>query len=544
MTGTLPLEIAPSLRLLLVGDSGVGKSQSRSLLLNSVPGQVISVPDSPDVTALAIADLTTEDNVENSTTNGGSNSANGKANGHGVDSNGGDQYSFKGTVSTLEIPNWLSVSTSIPFDGERAQDMVPAENVVLHDFVGYGQALDARQTIDRVDNFLKEQYIATRGLFGPAVTPVSSSFQESQPQLGPFLEQFLVDSTMAHSLPDACLYFVLYDLKPVDIIFMKRIMHRVNLIPILAKADTLTTNHLWKAKARILKQLEENQIEFFQFGFTIEDLKEMAMEKISGGPPFALSTSELETQQLGEPASSLTDLAVSINQGQFATSHSDLALLQTLLLGSKNRMLHQASVKKFMNRWRSDLGLPLDEPTVTVAVPRQSQQQQQEPVSVASPPVEQEVHHQEQQFEQPEQQQQQQQQQQHYEEPEQEESQHEQQQVEPQQQQYVPQQQPVPQHQNSLPPVLAPMPYHPSSSYQPSSTYVPYQAGGSSKGGVITASPQDEEVAQVVKLDRSRSVIRSASPAAKIYTQGGIVPAVPSAYNSTATSPSSTSPQA
>ncbi|KAI8603526.1 Septin-type guanine nucleotide-binding (G) domain-containing protein, partial [Dissophora ornata] len=82
-------------------------------------------------------------------------------------------------------------------------------------------------------------------------------------------------------------------LKPVDIVFMKRIMHKVNLIPILAKADTLSINQLWKAKSRILKQLEDNEIEFFRFGFTSAELKEMAAEKMDGGPPFALSTAEL-----------------------------------------------------------------------------------------------------------------------------------------------------------------------------------------------------------------------------------------------------------
>ncbi|KAG0230602.1 Septin-domain-containing protein [Mortierella sp. GBAus27b] len=474
MTGSLPLEIASSLRLVLVGDTGVGKSKSRTLFLNTVPGQVGESSATPD----AAAD--TEQ----------------------------DKFQAEESVSTLEIPKWLLVSGgNKDITDEQATEMVPAENVVLHDFVGYGQTLDARETIDRVDAFLTEQYVSTRNLFGASITPVSTTTRpglpntEQQPQ--PFVEQLLIDAPMAHSLPDACLYFVLYDLKPVDIVFMKRIMHHVNLVPILAKADTLSTNQLWKAKARILKQLEDNQIEFFRFGFTTSELRDMAAEKQPGGPPFALSTSELEVQYAGEAAPSLTDLATAYNGKTFAEAHSDLALLQTLLLGSKNRMLHQASVKKFLNRWRGDLGLPLEENPgpnsgelggATAEERHQKQEgndSEQGQGSQEDPPSSQ-----------PPQQQQQPQQQQP------------QQQVLQQQQQ-----QPLLHHQtfHQLPPALQPQTYQPTSSYtpKPSNTVPP---------------PQDEEVAQVVKLNRAQSVARAAS---KIYTQSGAVPALPSPLTST-----------
>ena len=52
----------------------------------------------------------------------------------------------------------------------------------------------------------------------------------------------------------ACLYFIRatgHTLKPLDIEIMKRLGTRVNLIPVIAKADTLTQNDLANFKQRV-----------------------------------------------------------------------------------------------------------------------------------------------------------------------------------------------------------------------------------------------------------------------------------------------------
>jgi septin family protein len=55
----------------------------------------------------------------------------------------------------------------------------------------------------------------------------------------------------------ACLYFIRptgHGLKPLDIEVMKRLSSRVNLIPVIAKADTLSPNDLLKFKSRVCFQ--------------------------------------------------------------------------------------------------------------------------------------------------------------------------------------------------------------------------------------------------------------------------------------------------
>lgn len=52
----------------------------------------------------------------------------------------------------------------------------------------------------------------------------------------------------------ACLYFIAptgHSLKPIDIEFMKRLGGRVNLIPVIAKSDTLTDDEIKAFKARV-----------------------------------------------------------------------------------------------------------------------------------------------------------------------------------------------------------------------------------------------------------------------------------------------------
>lgn len=72
----------------------------------------------------------------------------------------------------------------------------------------------------------------------------------------------IVDNRI-HSL----LYFIAptgHSLKPLDIEFMKRVQNRVNLIPIIAKADSLTPEELAAFKKRILEELDFHKINYYK----------------------------------------------------------------------------------------------------------------------------------------------------------------------------------------------------------------------------------------------------------------------------------------
>ncbi|KAH3678116.1 hypothetical protein WICMUC_001680 [Wickerhamomyces mucosus] len=65
----------------------------------------------------------------------------------------------------------------------------------------------------------------------------------------------------------ALLYFIEptgHSLKPLDIEFLLKVHKKVNIIPIIAKSDTLIEDEILEFKQRILKDIELNQIEIFK----------------------------------------------------------------------------------------------------------------------------------------------------------------------------------------------------------------------------------------------------------------------------------------
>ncbi|KAI0325153.1 septin [Cubamyces sp. BRFM 1775] len=99
----------------------------------------------------------------------------------------------------------------------------------------------------------------------------------------------------------ACLYFIRptgHTLKPLDIEIMKRLGTRVNLIPVIAKADTLTQNDLFTFKQRIRQVIQAQGIRIYQPPIEADD--EVSAEHarvLSEAMPFSIigSTEDVTT---------------------------------------------------------------------------------------------------------------------------------------------------------------------------------------------------------------------------------------------------------
>ncbi|XP_056420709.1 septin-2 [Hyla sarda] len=64
-----------------------------------------------------------------------------------------------------------------------------------------------------------------------------------------------------------CFYFISpfgHGLKPLDVQFMKALHNRVNIVPVIAKADTLTLKERERLKRRVLDEIEEHGIKIYQ----------------------------------------------------------------------------------------------------------------------------------------------------------------------------------------------------------------------------------------------------------------------------------------
>ncbi|KAH8392907.1 hypothetical protein KR215_009247 [Drosophila sulfurigaster] len=65
-----------------------------------------------------------------------------------------------------------------------------------------------------------------------------------------------------------CLYFICptgHGLKSLDLVCMKKLDSKVNIIPVIAKADTISKAELQRFKAKIIQELNSNGVHIYQF---------------------------------------------------------------------------------------------------------------------------------------------------------------------------------------------------------------------------------------------------------------------------------------
>lgn len=82
----------------------------------------------------------------------------------------------------------------------------------------------------------------------------------------------------------AILYFIPptgHALREIDVEFMKRLCPRANVIPVIAKSDSLTTAELVDFKKRIMEDIKLHQVPVYDFPVDPEEDDEETMEENS-----------------------------------------------------------------------------------------------------------------------------------------------------------------------------------------------------------------------------------------------------------------------
>ncbi|XP_023685086.2 septin-5-like [Paramormyrops kingsleyae] len=102
-----------------------------------------------------------------------------------------------------------------------------------------------------------------------------------------------------------CLYFISpfsHGLRPIDVEFMKALHEKVNIVPVLAKADSLTPYEMRKKKIKIREEMEQHGIKIFQFpdcdSDSDEDFRQHDQE-LKGRVPFAIIGSNMVVESMG-----------------------------------------------------------------------------------------------------------------------------------------------------------------------------------------------------------------------------------------------------
>ncbi|KAI0149504.1 septin [Xylariaceae sp. FL1272] len=102
----------------------------------------------------------------------------------------------------------------------------------------------------------------------------------------------------------AMLYFIAptgHGLRELDIELMKRLAPRVNVIPVIGRADSLTPGELAESKKLVMEDIEHYRIPVYNFPYDIEEDDEDTVEEnaeLRGLMPFAIVGSE-ETIEIG-----------------------------------------------------------------------------------------------------------------------------------------------------------------------------------------------------------------------------------------------------
>uniref|UniRef100_A0A8D2CSM0 Septin n=1 Tax=Sciurus vulgaris TaxID=55149 RepID=A0A8D2CSM0_SCIVU len=135
--------------------------------------------------------------------------------------------------------------------------------------VGYGDQINKEASYQPVVDYIDAQFEA----FLQEELRIKRSF-------------FEYHDTRVH----VCLYFISptgHSLKSLDLLTMKSIDSKVNIVPLIAKADTISKNDLQKFKSKIMNELISNDIQIYQFP-TDEETTVQANSLVSGVLPFAV----------------------------------------------------------------------------------------------------------------------------------------------------------------------------------------------------------------------------------------------------------------
>ncbi|XP_039278229.1 septin-7 isoform X9 [Nilaparvata lugens] len=102
-----------------------------------------------------------------------------------------------------------------------------------------------------------------------------------------------------------CLYFVApsgHGLKPLDVEFMHRLHDKVNIIPIIAKADTMTPDEIGHFKKQILNEIAQHKIKIYEFPETVDEEEAKLHKTLRERVPFAVvgsnTTVEVDGKQV------------------------------------------------------------------------------------------------------------------------------------------------------------------------------------------------------------------------------------------------------
>eukprot|EP00095_Tigriopus_kingsejongensis_P006232 maker-scaffold301_size216225-snap-gene-1.17 protein:Tk06232 transcript:maker-scaffold301_size216225-snap-gene-1.17-mRNA-1 annotation:"septin-7 isoform x3" len=177
-----------------------------------------------------------------------------------------DVYSAEYPGPSARIKKTVKVDTNKVLMQENGVNLT----LTIVDTPGFGDAVDNSDCWDPVIQYVETQY---------------ENFLDAETRVN----RISLPDTRVHS----CLYFIApsgHGLKPLDVEFMQRLHDKVNIIPVIAKADTMTPEEIVHFKKQIMNQIVQNRIKIYEFPESEGDEENERREnqKMKDRVPFAV----------------------------------------------------------------------------------------------------------------------------------------------------------------------------------------------------------------------------------------------------------------
>jgi len=153
-----------------------------------------------------------------------------------------DLYKDRVIPSVNELVN---KTTSIQVHTADIEEMGIKLRLTIVDTPGFGDALNSEETSQALSDYIDVQF--------------KKYFQD---------ESGLHRKSIIDNRVHCCLYFIPpygHGMRMIDVAAMKKLHKKVNLVPVIAKADSLTKTELNRIKSQILAELKQYEIQIYQF---------------------------------------------------------------------------------------------------------------------------------------------------------------------------------------------------------------------------------------------------------------------------------------
>ncbi|XP_046618603.1 septin-7-like isoform X10 [Neodiprion virginianus] len=187
-----------------------------------------------------------------------------------------DIYSTEYPGPSLRVKKTVAVETSKVLLKENGVNLT----LTVVDTPGFGDAVD------------------NSNCWVPVIEYIESKYEE-------FLnaESRVTRKQIADSRVHCCLYFVApsgHGLKPLDVEFMQRLHDKVNIIPVIAKADTMTPDECAHFKKQILNEIAQHKIKIYEFPEDEEEEESKLHKVLRDRVPFAVVGANTVVEQDGK----------------------------------------------------------------------------------------------------------------------------------------------------------------------------------------------------------------------------------------------------